>query len=89
MYQRLTDYQNFINTATLGLRKLLLETIPSRSDTEPKSSWRSHDFLVPEGEGTFGAGRVTVAPSYFMQRREVICLTTVLKGVIKNLTVIN
>ncbi|KAG1790472.1 uncharacterized protein HD556DRAFT_1310675 [Suillus plorans] len=52
--------------ATKGLRTLLLETITSST----QQSWRSQGFVVPEGGGEFGAGRVTVSPAYFMQRHE-------------------
>ncbi|KAG1840122.1 hypothetical protein C8R48DRAFT_679665 [Suillus tomentosus] len=52
--------------ATKGLRTLLLETIKSST----QQSWRSQGFVVPEGGGEFGAGRVTVSPAYFMQRHE-------------------
>ncbi|KAG1742099.1 hypothetical protein EDB19DRAFT_1907563 [Suillus lakei] len=35
-----------------------------------KKSWRDDGYLVPEGGGEFGAGRITIAPAYFMQRQE-------------------
>jgi hypothetical protein len=61
-----------MNTATMDLRGYLLKSIPvGKSVTDKKHSWRSEGFHVPEGGGTFGAGRVTVSPAYFMQRREV------------------
>ncbi|KAG1794917.1 uncharacterized protein HD556DRAFT_1442707 [Suillus plorans] len=56
----------YVNSATKGLRTLLLETITSST----QQSWRSQGFVVPEGGGEFGAGRVTVSPAYFMQRHE-------------------
>ncbi|KAG2111108.1 hypothetical protein DEU56DRAFT_762241 [Suillus clintonianus] len=60
---------DLMNTATMDLRGYLLKSIPvGKSDKKP--SWRSEGFRVPEGGGTFGAGRLTVSPAYFMQRRE-------------------
>ncbi|KAG1803235.1 uncharacterized protein BJ212DRAFT_1304636 [Suillus subaureus] len=35
-----------------------------------KKIWRDDGFVVPEGGGEFGAGRITVSPAYFMQRQE-------------------
>ncbi|KAG1895262.1 uncharacterized protein F5891DRAFT_984344 [Suillus fuscotomentosus] len=52
--------------STKGLWTLLLETIMSST----QQSWQSQGFVVPEGGGEFGAGRVTVSPAYFMQRHE-------------------
>ncbi|KAG0703425.1 hypothetical protein DFH29DRAFT_874531 [Suillus ampliporus] len=52
--------------STKGLRTVLLETITSSAE----KSWRSQGFVVPEGGGEFGAGRITVSPAYFMQRHE-------------------
>lgn len=61
-----------MNTATMDLRGYLLKSIPvGTSATDKKPSWRSEGFHVPVGGGTFGGGRVTVSPTYFMQRREV------------------
>ncbi|KAG1866102.1 hypothetical protein F4604DRAFT_1905032 [Suillus subluteus] len=37
---------------------------------EDKKSWRDDGYMVPEGGGEFVAGRITVAPAYFMQRHE-------------------
>ncbi|OAX31579.1 hypothetical protein K503DRAFT_787747, partial [Rhizopogon vinicolor AM-OR11-026] len=59
---------DYVNSATKGLRSLLLGSIPTPSTT--KGPWRSEGFIIPDGGGEFGAGRVTVSPAYFMQRLE-------------------
>ena len=61
--------KNFVNNATAGLRDLLLKSIPNES--KAKKAWRSDGFLMPDGGGKFGAGRVTLSPAYFMQGHEV------------------
>ncbi|KAG0694117.1 hypothetical protein DFH29DRAFT_880933, partial [Suillus ampliporus] len=58
----------YVNNATSGLQNSLLDTLPPISDQ--KKSWRDDGFVVPEGGGEFGAGRITVSPAYFMQRQE-------------------
>ncbi|OJA20625.1 hypothetical protein AZE42_13997 [Rhizopogon vesiculosus] len=60
---------DYINSTTKGLRSLLLRTIPT--PLTMKRPWRSEGFVVPEGGGEFGAGRVTVSPAYFMQRLKI------------------
>ncbi|KAG1721505.1 uncharacterized protein EDB91DRAFT_1256484 [Suillus paluster] len=59
---------DYINNATSSLRDSLLDTLPPISDQ--KKSWRDDGFVLPEGGGEFGAGRITVSPAYFMQRQE-------------------
>lgn len=63
-----------MNHATTELRDLLLRSLPMPSDK--KRAWRDGGFIVPEGGGEFGAGRVTISPAYFMQRQEVWFFST-------------
>ncbi|KAG2335325.1 hypothetical protein BDR05DRAFT_1006942 [Suillus weaverae] len=57
-----------VNNITASLWDCLLKSLPLSSDN--KKSWRDDGYMVPEGGGEFGAGRITVAPAYFMQRHE-------------------
>ncbi|KAG1883109.1 hypothetical protein F4604DRAFT_1921006 [Suillus subluteus] len=57
----------YVNSATKGLRDLLLQTIMSSAQDQ---SWRSQGFVVPEEGGEFGAGRIAISPAFFMQRHE-------------------
>jgi hypothetical protein len=64
--------KDLMNTATMELHDYLLKSIPvTKSAIDKKHSWHSDNFLVPEGGGKFGSGRVTMSPAYFMQRQEV------------------
>ncbi|KAG1877468.1 hypothetical protein F4604DRAFT_1680134 [Suillus subluteus] len=56
------------NILTPSCLDCLLKSLPPIS--EDKKSWRDDGYMVPEGGGEFGAGRITVAPAYFMQRHE-------------------
>jgi len=43
----------------------------SDASKKAKQPWRSQGFILPEGGGEFGAGRVTLCPGGFMQGHEV------------------
>jgi hypothetical protein len=47
------------------LRESLLKTVDPK---DVNKSWRDDEYIVPAEGGEFGAGRITVAPAYFMQR---------------------
>jgi hypothetical protein len=51
------------------LRESLLKTVNPK---DVNTSWRDDGYMVPAEGGEFGAGRITVAPAYFMQRQEVL-----------------
>ncbi|KAG1893225.1 uncharacterized protein F5891DRAFT_1196677 [Suillus fuscotomentosus] len=53
-----------VNHITVGLRDTLLKSLKN------KNTWRDEGYMVPDGGGEFGAGRITVVPAYFMQRQE-------------------
>ncbi|KAG1797942.1 hypothetical protein EV424DRAFT_1352670 [Suillus variegatus] len=53
-----------VNHITVGLRDTLLKSLTN------KNTWRDEGYMVPDGGGEFGAGRITVVPAYFMQRQE-------------------
>jgi hypothetical protein len=57
--------------ATKGLWDLLLRSIWV-TPADNKRSWHSDSFLMQEGGGEFGAGRLTISPTYFMLCHEVI-----------------
>ncbi|KAG2124327.1 hypothetical protein BD769DRAFT_1669528 [Suillus cothurnatus] len=56
-----------LNHITGGLRESLLKTVNPK---DVNTSWRDDGYMVPAEGGEFGAGRITVAPAYFMQRQE-------------------
>ncbi|KAG1819829.1 uncharacterized protein BJ212DRAFT_1298236 [Suillus subaureus] len=55
-----------VNHITVGLRDTLLKSLTN------KDTWRDEGYMVPDGGGEFGAGRITVVPAYFMQRQEIL-----------------
>ncbi|KAG2111727.1 uncharacterized protein F5147DRAFT_651354 [Suillus discolor] len=56
--------EEHVNHITVGLRDTLLKSLTN------KNTWRDEGYMVPDGGGEFGAGRITVVPAYFMQRQE-------------------
>ncbi|KAG1901251.1 uncharacterized protein F5891DRAFT_979778 [Suillus fuscotomentosus] len=56
-----------LNHITGGLRESLLKTVDPK---DVNKCWRDDGYMVLAEGGEFGAGRITVAPAYFMQRRE-------------------
>jgi hypothetical protein len=61
------DAKEFLNSLIKQLKKSLLRTASNQKST----SWRTQDFVLQDGGGQFGAGKISISPGTFMERRLV------------------